>query len=75
LISQLGGGDPLSVAGSIVVGGHLVDSSPLSTIGALCLASAPMEEDRRKLFHQLLVWGLSMALVGAAVCFLLFGWT
>jgi Na+/H+ antiporter NhaD/arsenite permease-like protein len=73
LISQLGGGDPLGVACSIVVGGHLVDSSPLSTIGALCLASAPMEEDRRKLFHQLLVWGLSMALVGAAVCFLFFG--
>ena len=46
---------------------------PLSTIGALCLASAPVVEDRRLLFTQLLLWGLSMAAVGAVVCYVLFG--
>lgn len=72
LIEQLGGGDPFSVAGSVIVGGHLVDSSPLSTIGALCIASAPADAHRSRLFNQMLVWGLSMAVVGAVVCFLLF---
>ena len=42
LISQLGGGDPLALASSVVVAGHVVDSSPLSTIGALCIASRPI---------------------------------
>jgi len=49
-----------------------VDVSPLSTLGALCLAAAPPEEDRRALFHKLMAWGWSMALVGAIVCQLFF---
>lgn len=73
LVVQMGGGDPLKIALSIIVGGHLVDSSPLSTIGALCIASAPLTADRRPLFNQVLIWGLSMAVVGAGLCYLLFG--
>ena len=73
LLSQLGGGDPFGVACSVVVAGHMVDSSPLSTIGALCIASAPMAEDRQALFNRMLAWGLSMAVVGAVVCYLFFG--
>ena len=46
LVSKLGGGDPLAIASSILIGGHLVDVSPLSTIGALCIASAPISADR-----------------------------
>jgi di/tricarboxylate transporter len=72
LISQLGGGDPFAVACSVVVTGHVVDSSPLSTIGALCIASAPVAENRQRLFNQMLAWGLSMALVGAIMCYLIF---
>jgi hypothetical protein len=53
------------------VGGHLVDLSPLSTLGALCLAGAP-PEDSRGLFNRLLAWGLSMSVVGAFLCYLLF---
>jgi Na+/H+ antiporter NhaD/arsenite permease-like protein len=71
LITQLGGGDPFAIACSVAVAGHLVDSSPLSTIGALCIASAPAVEGRQVLFHQMLAWGLSMALVGAILCQLL----
>jgi di/tricarboxylate transporter len=73
LIMKLGGGDPLAIASSIIVGANLVDVSPLSTLGALCIAHAPLGEDRTKLFNQLLAWGLSMAVVGAFVCFVLFG--
>ena len=42
LVTKLGGGNPLAIASSILIGGHLVDVSPLSTIGALCIASAPV---------------------------------
>jgi di/tricarboxylate transporter len=48
------GGDPLAVASSIIVAGHLVDSSPLSTIGAICVACAGPAEDRRALFNKVL---------------------
>jgi Na+/H+ antiporter NhaD/arsenite permease-like protein len=73
LIERLGGGDPLAIASSMNVGSHLVDVSPLSTIGALCLASLPLQEDSRALFNKLLVWGLSMSVVGALACYFFFG--
>jgi di/tricarboxylate transporter len=67
------GADALAIASSINVGGHLVDVSPLSTIGALCVAAAAPTENRRILFNQVLAWGLSMAVVGAVVCWVFFG--
>jgi di/tricarboxylate transporter len=67
------GGSVMAVASSIIVGGHMVDTSPLSTIGALALASADPTEDRKSLFNKGLAWGLSMSLVGAVFCFLYFG--
>jgi di/tricarboxylate transporter len=74
LIANLGGGSPLMIAYSINVGAHLVDVSPLSTLGALCLAATPPGEDRPLLFRKLMAWGWSMALVGAIVCQLFFGY-
>jgi di/tricarboxylate transporter len=73
LVAQVGGGDPLAVALSINVGSSLVDVSPLSTLGALCVAAAA-EGDAGKLFRELLAFGLSMIFVGAALCQLLVGW-
>jgi di/tricarboxylate transporter len=73
LVAKLGGGNPLAIASSILIGGHLVDVSPLSTVGALCIASTPASADRRLLFNQVLAWGLSMSVVGAAGCYLVFG--
>jgi di/tricarboxylate transporter len=73
LVARLGGGDPLAIASSINVGAHLVDLSPLSTLGALVLANAPPSEDRAVLFNKLMIWGLSMCVVGAVVCFVFFG--
>lgn len=72
LVERLGGGDPRAIATSILIGGHLVDVSPLSTIGALCIASAPITSDRRLLFNQVLLWGLSMAAAGALGCYVAF---
>ena len=64
--------DPMAIASSMNVGGHLVDLSPLSTIGALCIAALHNEADGKKLFNQLLAWGLSMMVVGAIICWILF---
>ena len=72
LIEQLGGGDAIAIASSMNIGGHLVDVSPLSTIGALCIAAMPSSEDPQALFNKLLAWGLSMSVVGAVICYLLF---
>ena len=68
------GGNHLMVAYAVNVGAHLVDVSPLSTIGAMCISAAPPHEDRALLFRKLLIWGWSMALVGAVVCQLFFGY-
>jgi hypothetical protein len=45
-----------------------VDVSPLSTIGALCVAAVTDVAAARLLFRQLLIWGLSMTIVGALIC-------
>jgi Na+/H+ antiporter NhaD/arsenite permease-like protein len=72
LAAALPGASPIDIATSMNVGGHLVDVSPLSTIGALCLAGVPAADEHRALFNKLLAWGLSMAVVGAVLCFVLF---
>ncbi len=71
-LAQKLGGDALNLAFTINVASALVDVSPLSTIGALCVAGLPQGEDSKRLFNQLLAWGLSMTLVGALICWVLF---
>jgi di/tricarboxylate transporter len=71
-LAQRLGANPEAIALSIGVGAHLVDVSPLSTIGALCIASLPPSEDSRALFNRLLAWGLSMTVAGPVVCWLFF---
>jgi di/tricarboxylate transporter len=73
LSENLGGGITKALAMTMNVSGHLVDVSPLSTIGALCIASIPAGPKSRRLFNQLLAWGLSMTVVGALICWLFFG--
>jgi Na+/H+ antiporter NhaD/arsenite permease-like protein len=68
LVDQLGGGNPLAIALSINVGSSMVDVSPLSTIGALCVAGVSDPTLSRKVFYQLLIWGFSMTLVAALLC-------
>ena len=48
-------------------------TASLSTTGALCLAGVPAGVDSHGLFNKLLAWGLSMTVVGALVCWLMFG--
>ncbi len=73
LVAKVGGGDPLAVALSINVGSALVDIAPLSTLGALCVAAVSDYGESRRLFRQLMIWGVSMAIAGAVLCQLLAG--
>ena len=68
LVAKLGGGDPLQIALSINVGAAIVDVSPLSTIGALCLAALPAGADAPAVFRKLLAWGFAMVIVGTLFC-------
>jgi len=52
------------------VGAHLVDMSPLSTTGAMCLAGIADPAQVRPTYNKLLAWGLSMTIVGAVGCYL-----
>jgi di/tricarboxylate transporter len=68
LAEQLG--DPTLLTRMVIavdVGSHMVDVSPLSTLGALCLASVADPDVRRTLFRHLLLWGLAMAFVASAL--------
>ncbi|MGH9632304.1 MAG: SLC13 family permease [Bryobacteraceae bacterium] len=69
LAERLPGVDPLALSISINIGSALVDVSPLSTLGALCIAAAPKGVDTRLLFRNLMLWGLSMSVTGAAICY------
>lgn len=76
LVSKLGilGADVVVFEKHLVytccVSAHLVDASPLSLLGALCIASAPAWEDKNKLFRNLLFWGMSMSVFAAIVSFI-----
>jgi di/tricarboxylate transporter len=68
LVEKLGGGNPLEIALSINVGAAIVDVSPLSTIGALCIAALPNTGEGRVVFRKMLLWGFEMTIVGALFC-------
>jgi Na+/H+ antiporter NhaD/arsenite permease-like protein len=72
LLHKVGGTDLLALISSIVLCGHVTDVSPLSTLGAIFIASATENQDKKKLFRNMLIWGLAMTPVGAIVCWFLF---
>jgi Na+/H+ antiporter NhaD/arsenite permease-like protein len=72
LLKELGGGNLLALVSSIIVCGFVVDLSPLSTTGAVFIANAGAKADKNKLFRNMLIWGLSMSVVGAVVSWLAF---
>lgn len=72
LIAKMGGGDAVAMVSAINVGSHVVDASPLSIGGALCIACAASWVNKRHMFRQLMAWGLSMSVIGALTVWLLF---
>jgi di/tricarboxylate transporter len=72
LLAKVGGTDLMALISSIVVCGFVVDLSPLSTTGAVFIANAGPKADKNRLFRNMLIWGLSMSVVGAIVSWLAF---
>lgn len=71
LIEKLGANiTPTALVSAIILGAHVVTNSPLSTLGALAMASAGDEVDRGKLFRELLVLGFGGIIFGALIVFL-----
>jgi di/tricarboxylate transporter len=64
--------DLLPLVSTLIVAGHLTDLSPLSTTGAVFIAQAGPKTDKRKLFTQMMAWGLSMSVFGAVISWLFF---
>jgi di/tricarboxylate transporter len=72
LLAQVGGTDLLALVSSIIVCGFIVDLSPLSTTGAVFISNAGPKADKNKLFRDMLIWGLSMSVVGAITSWVAF---
>ena len=75
LSNELGGtSSPALITATIAVGSHITTTSPFSTMGALALATAPENVDRKKLFKQLFILSFVASLFFAVISFLgLFG--
>ncbi len=74
LLQQIGASpnELAALVSTIVVAGHLTDMSPLSTTGAVFISGAPDHIDRKPLYKGMMIWGLSMSVVGAVLCWVLF---
>ena len=69
LAAKMGIMELVNMVIAVSVGSHMVDVSPLSTLGALALAAIPIQAQRKRVFNGLLVWGMSMAFVGAGIAY------
>ncbi|MGO1397801.1 MAG: SLC13 family permease [Brevibacterium yomogidense] len=61
---------------ALAISSSVVDSSPFSTSGALIVANSP-EDQRDKVFKQLMRWGFSMVVLAPIITWILFvlpGW-
>jgi Na+/H+ antiporter NhaD/arsenite permease-like protein len=72
LLKQLNSTDLMPLVSSIIVCGFVVDLSPLSTTGAVFISNAGPKADKNKLFRNMLIWGLSMSVVGAVASWIAF---
>jgi di/tricarboxylate transporter len=72
IIEKIGGGNITEMLIAVNVGSHMVDVSPLSTLGAICIATAQIDPaEKGKLFRNLMIWGLAMAVFGSLVIYIL----
>ena len=72
IVEKIGGGNITEMLIAVNVGSHMVDVSPLSTLGAICIATAQIDQaEKGKLFRNLMIWGLAMAVFGSLVIYVL----
>lgn len=59
---------PMIIA--VAVGSHMVDVSPLSTLGALSIAAVEEKTVRDRMFKYLMIWGMTMSVVAGVLAFI-----
>ena len=64
------GGEPSQIISAIVMGAHMVTNSPISTLGALAVASAGKDIDRTSLFNSLFIIGVAGLFYAALIVYL-----
>ncbi len=74
LLERIGApaGDLIPLIVTIIVAGHLTDMSPLSTTGAVFISGSPDYIDSKPLYKGMMIWGFSMSIIGAVLCWVLF---
>ncbi|MEW9121829.1 MAG: SLC13 family permease [Thermotaleaceae bacterium] len=71
LIERLGANiAPTTLVSAIILGAHVVTNSPISTLGALAMASAGDDVDKGRLFRDLLILGFGGVIFGALIVYL-----
>ena len=61
--------DMIPMVIAVAVGSHMVDVSPLSTLGALSLAAVDDKSVRDRMFKMLMIWGMAMSVVAGLLAF------
>lgn len=64
------GGNPSQIISAIVMGAHMVTNSPISTLGALAVASASGSVNRIALFNNLFLIGIAGLFYAAFIVYL-----
>lgn len=64
------GGDPTQIISAIVMGAHMVTNSPISTLGALAVASAGKNVNKTKFFNRLFLIGIGGLFYAALIVYL-----
>ena len=74
LITKLPNVHYMSLLSAVTFCAYIVDASPMSGAGAACIAYSSEDTDRRKMYKNLLYWGLSMSVIGAVFSIVVFGY-
>lgn len=64
------GGDAVQIISAVIMGAHVVTTSPISTLGALAMAAAGPEINRTRLFNQLMVIAVAGLFYSALLVFI-----
>jgi hypothetical protein len=64
------GGDSTQIISAIVMGAHMVTNSPISTLGALAVASAGFGAERDRLFYSLFLVGIAGLFYAALIVYI-----
>ncbi len=69
IVSEIGG-DAARIISAIVIGAHMVTVSPISTLGAMAMATAGKNIDKDRLFKNLFIMALLGILYAALIVYL-----